>query len=206
MNIQEFLNLKTGDRIKCSILEYIVVEKYTDGIRINKIESNLSKYDFDIVIDFVIGEGYYFNFYDLDYPDEPPIVYDSIKMSEFISSWKLITNSTKLSNQEILNLSVSTFPKESHYRQLNEEIGEFNVALSHYFRNRCGIESVIEEIADVKQMLDTWMLLLNISKEDYEKVENEKYQKLLRQINEFKQKSQTDFRKLFEEQKLKGEI
>lgn len=203
MNIKEFLNLKTGDKIQCINLEYFVFKRFNDQIVIN-LDSEIM---FDIVIDFEIGEGYYFNFWNYhEELKEPPVVYDSKQMSKLIETWKLIEKTPELSNQEILNLSVSTFPVDSHYRQLNEEIGEFNVALSHYFRNRCGIDSVIEEIADVKQMLDTWMLILKISKEDYEKVENEKYQKLLSQINEFKKKSDTDFRKLIEEQKLKGEI
>lgn len=198
MNIKEFLNLKTSDKLYYDG-EYCVVE--IDNNKIN------FKYDYQksetINIYFEFGNGYSFEW--LCFCDGECVWKESLSRTELetmIQKWQIV----QISNQEILNLSVSTFPVDSHYRQLNEEIGEFNVALSHYFRNRCGIESVIEEIADVKQMLDTWMLILKISKEDYEKIENEKYQKLLSQINEFEKKSETDFRKLIEEQKLKGEI
>lgn len=200
MNFKEFLNLKTGDKI--DVPNFGIMNVNVDNQEPYYIHINNSISGYTIRKNYNIGTGYEFRFW----IDGDLVVKTVDQINEFISSWKLIGSTPELSNQEILNLSISTFPVDSHYRQLNEEIGEFNVALSHYFRNRCGIESVIEEIADVKQMLDTWMLILKISKEDYEKVENEKYQKLLSQINEFKKKSETDFRKLIEEQKLKGEI
>jgi len=200
MNFKEFLNLKTGDKI--DVPNFGIMNINVDNQEPYYIHINNSISGYTIRKNYNIGTGYEFRFW----IDGDLVVKTVDQINEFISSWKLIGSTPELSNQEILNLSISTFSVDSHYRQLNEEIGEFNVALSHYFRNRCGIESVIEEIADVKQMLDTWMLILKISKEDYEKVENEKYQKLLSQINEFKKKSETDFRKLIEEQKLKGEI
>ena len=200
MNFKEFLNLKTGDKI--DVPNFGIMNVNVDNQEPYYIHINNSISGYTIRKNYNIGTGYEFRFW----IDGDLVVKTVDQINEFISSWKLIGSTPELSNQEILNLSISTFSVDSHYRQLNEEIGEFNVALSHYFRNRCGIESVIEEIADVKQMLDTWMLILKISKEDYEKVENEKYQKLLSQINEFKKKSETDFRKLIEEQKLKGEI
>lgn len=85
---------------------------------------------------------------------------------------------------DLIERSVRVFGIPGQFRQFHEEMGELLVAVSHLERKRCTLHDVAVEMADVLQMITALRALFGISDEEFEKVQDEQWLKLKRQIEE----------------------
>ena len=84
--------------------------------------------------------------------------------------------------EEIMKNADRIYKYEDNVDAFHEEVGELMTKISHLRRNRCNIEDVVEEIVDVRMMLD--ILVRNyeeshgLTPEMYDVIENTKYEKM----------------------------
>lgn len=91
---------------------------------------------------------------------------------------------TDQDKKELMILSIKTFGERSQVDQLHEEMGELMAKINQYRRGRVSINDVVEEIVDVKQCLDTIVHMLGIDPEEYNKIEDQQWNKMKKQIEE----------------------
>lgn len=91
---------------------------------------------------------------------------------------------TEQDKKDLMALSIKTFGERSQTDQLHEEIGELMAKINQYRRGRVSINDVIEEIVDVKQCLDTIVYMFGIDPEEYNKIEDQQWNKMKKQIEE----------------------
>lgn len=91
---------------------------------------------------------------------------------------------TNQDKKDLMALSIKIFSERSQVDQLHEEIGELMAKLNQYRRGRVSINDVVEEIVDVKQCLDTIIYMFDIDPEEYNKIEDQQWNKMKNQIEE----------------------
>lgn len=88
--------------------------------------------------------------------------------------------------QDIKDLAFEAVQKWGNAPQLSqatEELAELIVAINHYRRGRADAREVAEEVADCQLMLEQIKLIVGISKEVMQEVQQAKLEKLKRGLN-----------------------
>ena len=86
-----------------------------------------------------------------------------------------------MNEKRILKRAVDSFGLENQINMLVEECSELIDAISKHKRNRVGMESVIEEMADVEIMIDQIKIYCKLIKET-SNMREEKLERLLKKI------------------------
>lgn len=79
--------------------------------------------------------------------------------------------------------AVQKWGKEPQLCQATEELAELIVAINHFRRDKADVREVAEEIADCQLILEQLKLIIGISKEGMEEVQQAKLEKLKRGLS-----------------------
>lgn len=86
--------------------------------------------------------------------------------------------------QALIVKAVNTQGMEKQLQHFHEEIGELMTSISHYKRGRCTKEQLIVELVDARMMIDAVQEAFQITKKEYEPIEESQWRKFESQMDE----------------------
>lgn len=91
-------------------------------------------------------------------------------------------NDIQMKKKSIYKKALEKWGKEAQINMVYEEAGELITAISQFIRGRVDINDVIDEIVDIKLMIEQFCFMYNIKKEDKIKREREKLTRLQKRL------------------------
>lgn len=98
-----------------------------------------------------------------------------------------------MDKKQLIEDAIQTFGVARQYQQFYEEMGELMVAVSHFRRNKCTIEDLMVEIADVRQMIMAIEHLFRIDPIKQQEIEDQQWNKLKEQIENHEKTENEDY-------------
>ena len=86
--------------------------------------------------------------------------------------------------KELITHVVNTQGMQKQLQHFHEEIGELMTAISHLLRGRITKDKFTEEIVDARMMIDALVEAFQINPADYEKIDDQQWNKFKKQLEE----------------------